>query len=193
MLKHLVDASLLPDGVELSHFTRFIDIYKANARARAVVHCHPPYATAFAVTGTTPPVGFISEYEIFIGPAAVAPYETPGTQAFAESVLPFVQDHNTILLTNHGVVCWADTAMHAEWLVEILEAYCKTYLIAKQIGEPLHRIPDEKIEEILRLKGRLGFPDARSVRLPENAEASATSDELNRIVEQVGARLQSRS
>jgi len=189
-----LDGSILAgDRPRTSEILLHLQIYKANPRARAVVHCHPPYATAFAVTGTTPPVGFISEYEIFIGPAAVAPYETPGTQAFAESVLPFVQDHNTILLTNHGVVCWADTAMHAEWLVEILEAYCKTYLIAKQIGEPLHRIPDEKIEEILRLKGRLGFPDARSVRLPENAEASATSDELNRIVEQVGARLQSRS
>ena len=89
----------------------------------------------FCDTGTAPPIGLISEYEVFIGPAAVAPYETPGTQAFAETVLPFVQDHNTILLTNHGIVCWSDTVTHAEWLVEILDTYCKTYLIAQQIGE----------------------------------------------------------
>jgi L-fuculose-phosphate aldolase len=85
-----------------------------------VVHCHPPYATAFAITGT-PRQRADSEYEIFIGPVAVAPYETPGTQAFAETVLPFVQDHNTILLTNHGIVCWADTVTHAEWLAEIFD------------------------------------------------------------------------
>jgi L-fuculose-phosphate aldolase len=138
-----------------------LEIYKANSRARAVVHCHPPYATAFAIVGSTPPNGLISEYEIFIGPAAVAPYETPGTQAFAETVLPFVQDHNTIFLTNHGVVCWADTAIHAEYLVEVLENCCKTYLLAKQIGKPLLVIPDNKIQEILALKKRLGFPDAR--------------------------------
>jgi L-fuculose-phosphate aldolase len=167
-----------------------LEIYKANPRARAVVHCHPPYATAFALTGTTPPVGFISEYEIFIGPAAVAPYETPGTQAFAESVLPFVQDHNTILLTNHGVVCWADTAMHAEWLIEILEAYCKTYLIAQQIGKPLHRIPDAKIEEILALKRRLGFPDARQSQGADAADP-AVHEDLDRLVEQVVSRLES--
>jgi L-fuculose-phosphate aldolase len=140
-----------------------LEIYKANPKARAVVHCHPPYATAFAITGTAPPNGLISEYEIFIGPAAVAPYETPGTQAFAETVLPFVQDHNTILLQNHGVVCWSDTATHAEWLVEVLDTCCKTYLLAKQIGKPLNVIPDNKIQEILTLKRRLGLPDARLI------------------------------
>jgi L-fuculose-phosphate aldolase len=93
-----------------------LEIYKANPKARAVVHCHPPYATAFAITGTAPPNGLISEYEIFIGPAAVAPYETPGTQAFAETVLPFVQDHNTIPPTPSGWSrCWTPAARPTCW------------------------------------------------------------------------------
>ncbi len=107
-----------------------LEIYKANPRARAIVHCHPPYATAFAMTGSAPPNGLIAEFEASIGPVAVAPYETPGTKAFAETVLPFVEEHNTILLANHGIVCWADTVSHAEWLVETFETYCKSYLIA---------------------------------------------------------------
>ena len=144
-----------------------LEIYKANPLARAIVHCHPPYSTAFALTGTVPPNGLISEYELFIGPAAAAPYETPGTQAFAETVLPYVQDHNTILLANHGIVCWSDTATHAEWLVEVLESACKTYLIAKQIGQPLRLIPDSKIQEILVLKQRMGLPDARFAHTPQ--------------------------
>jgi L-fuculose-phosphate aldolase len=148
-------------GQRTSELLLHLEIYKANARARAVVHCHPPHATAFAITGTTPPIGLISEYEMFIGPAAVARYETPGTQEFAKTVLPFVQDHNTILLANHGIVCWSDTVTHAEWLVEILENYCKTYLIAQQIGKPLTFIPDVKIQEILEMKRRMGMPDAR--------------------------------
>jgi len=171
-----------------------LEIYKANPRARAVVHCHPPYATAFAVTGSTPPNGLITEYEIFIGPAAVAPYETPGTQAFAETVLPFVEDHNTILLTNHGIVCWADTVTHAEWLAEIFETCCKTYLLAKQIGKPLQLIPERKIEEILALKRRMGLPDARIARSAGSASAEPveTAAELERMVERVVARLEER-
>jgi L-fuculose-phosphate aldolase len=116
------------------------------------------------MTGSAPPIGLISEYESSIGPAAVAPYETPGTQAFAETVLPFVEDHNTILLANHGIVCWADTVIHAEWLVETFETYCKTYLIAQQIGKPVRFIPESKIEEILAVKRRLGLPDTRNTK-----------------------------
>ena len=161
-----LDGNILAgDRLRTSELLLHLEIYKANAQARAVVHCHPPYATAFAMTGTAPPNGLISEYEMFVGPVAVAPYETPGTQAFAETVIPFVEEHNTILLTNHGVVCWSDTATHAEWLVEIVETYCKKYLIAKQIGEPLGVIPEDKIDDILRRKQWMGLPDARMGRI----------------------------
>ena len=190
-----LDGNILAgDRLRTSELLLHLEIYKANPRARAVLHCHPPYATAFAVTGTVPPNGLIPEYEVFIGPAAVAPYETPGTQAFAETVLPFVEDHNTILLSNHGIVCWSDTVTHAEWLAEILDTYCKTYLIAKQIGQPLSFIPDSKIEEILALKRRLGFPDARMGRIGGAASAGDGKDtaELEHLVEQVVARLEGR-
>jgi L-fuculose-phosphate aldolase len=181
------------ERLRTSELLLHLEIYRANARARAVVHCHPPYATAFSLTATTPPVGLISEYEIFIGPAALAQYETPGTHAFAETVLPFVQSHNTILLANHGVVCWSDTVTHAEWLTEILESYCKTYLIAKQIGKPLTPIPGEKIQEILTLKRKLGFPDARMEPLPEpTSEVPTVNPELEKLVRQVVSRLEER-
>lgn len=160
------------DRVRTSELLLQLEIYRANPRARAVVHCHPPYATAFSPTGTTPPIGLISEYEIFIGPAALAKYETPGTEAFRKTVPPFVQNHNTVLLANHGVVCWADTVTHAEWLVEILESYCKTCVIAMQIGNPLTFIPEGKIKEILVLKRKLGFPDARMKPLPAPDEGT---------------------
>lgn len=175
------------DRMRTSELLLHLEIYQANPRARAVVHCHPPYATAFSLTGTPPPVGLISEYEIFIGPAALARYETPGTRAFAETVLPFVQHHNTILLANHGVVCWSDTVTHAEWLVEILESYCKTCVIAKQIGKPLSYIPQEKIQEILALKRKLGFPDARMEALPSQA-VPTVNPELELLVERAKAR-----
>ena len=180
---------LAGDRSRTSELLLHLEIYKANPRARAVVHCHPPYATAFAVAGVTPPNGLITEYEIFIGTPAVAPYGTPGTQAFAETVRPFAENHNTILLTNHGIVCWADTVTHAEWLTEIFETCCKTYLLALQIGQPLQVIPSEKIEEILALKRRLGFPDARIARSPEPAapEPEENTAELERLVSRCSA------
>ena len=152
---------LAGDRTRTSELLLHLEIYKATPKARAVVHCHPPYSTAFAVAGVTPPNGLITEYEIFIGPAAVTSYETPGTQAFAETVRPFVEKHNTILLKNHGIVCWADSVTHAEWLAEIFESCCKTYLLAKPIGQPLQAYSRRQDRRDSAAKQRLGFPDAR--------------------------------
>ncbi len=147
-----------------------LEIYKANTRARAVIHCHPPHATAYAIAGEVPPPDLVPEQEVFVGPVAIAPYETPGTKVFAETILPFVQRHNSILLANHGVVCWADTITHAEWLVEVLDTYCRTVMLASQLGKPLRSIPQPKIQEILNIKSYLGLPDARFESQPADTE-----------------------
>ena len=156
------------DGKELfgpfprtSELLLHLQIYKANAAARAVVHCHPAHATAYAIAGVTPTPNGVPEQEVFVGPVAITPYETPGTQAFAETILPFVEKHNSVLLANHGVVCWADTVTHAEWFVEVLDTYCRTLILATHLGAPIQRISPEKIEELLEIKKQLGLPDAR--------------------------------
>jgi L-fuculose-phosphate aldolase len=138
-----------------------LEIYKAVPEARGVVHCHPPHATAYAITGRVPPTCIVPEFEVFVGRVAVSPYETPGTKKFAETVIPFAKNHNTILLSNHGIVCWADTVTHAEWYAEVLETYCWTLMIASQLGSPITQIPPDKASALLDIKQKLGIPDAR--------------------------------
>jgi len=138
-----------------------LEIYKNVAEAKAVVHCHPVHATAYAITGRIPPSCIIPEYEVFVGRVAISPYETPGTQKFAETVIPYVKTHNTVLLANHGIVCWADTVTHAEWYVEVVNTYCWTLTIAKELGAPISRIPGEKTADLIAIKQRLGLPDVR--------------------------------
>lgn len=157
-----------------------LEIYKTVAQAKAVIHCHPPYATAHAVAGVVPRGNLVPEQEVFVGPVALSPYETPGTKAFAQTVRPLARDYNTILLANHGVVCWADTVTHAEWYVEIVDTYCKTIMIASQLRPDLPEIPPEKLADLLALKQRLGMslPDARFV-----TEAAAEPDKLDAAVD----------
>ena len=138
-----------------------LEIYKNVPQAKGAVHCHPPHATAYAITGHVPPSGVVPEFDVFVGTVAITPYETPGTQKFAETVLPFVRSHNTVLLGNHGIVCWADTVTHAEWYAEVLETYCWTLTISRQLGVPYSRIPSAKEQDLLAIKKRLGLPDAR--------------------------------
>ncbi|MGD1061950.1 MAG: class II aldolase/adducin family protein [Terracidiphilus sp.] len=138
-----------------------LEIYKAVPEAKAVVHCHPPHATAYAITRRVPPNRILPEFEVFVGKVAISPYETPGTQAFAESVLPYVKQHNTVLLANHGIVCWADTVTHAEWYAEVMETYCWTLTIASQMGAPISQFSEKHEDDLLAMKKRLGLPDIR--------------------------------
>ncbi len=166
------------DRPHTSEVLLHLEIYKAVPQARAVIHCHPPHATAYAITGLMPPGNVIPEQEVFVGPLAVTPYETPGTKKFAETVMPYVQRHNTILLGNHGVVCWADTVTHAEWLVEIVDTYCRTILLASSLGSPIKSIAADKVADLLEIKKKLGLPDCR-LKEQESAPAEpflATAD-----------------
>jgi L-fuculose-phosphate aldolase len=138
-----------------------LEIYKAVAEAKSCVHCHPPHATAYAITGRVPPNRVIPEFEVFIGKVAISPYETPGTTAFAETVIPFVKTHNTVLLANHGIICWADSVTHAEWYAEVLDTYCWTLMLASQLDAPISYISEQKTDDLLAIKKRLGLPDAR--------------------------------
>ena len=179
-LVDLDNSQICGDRPQTSEILLHIEIYKAVPDAKAVIHCHPPYATAHAVAGVIPQGNLIPEQEVFVGPVALAPYDTPGTRSFAQTVLPYVKDHNTILLANHGIVCWADTVTHAEWYVEVVETYCKTVMIASQLRPQLNEIPPDKIADLLAIKKKLGLPDPRIVsEFNSNAAQSGECTECN--------------
>lgn len=138
-----------------------LEIYKHVPEAKSVVHCHPPHATAYAITGKVPPNMIIPEFEVFVGKVAISPYKTPGTAEFAQTVIPYVRDHNTVLLGNHGIVCWADSVTHAEWYAEVLETYCWTLMLASQLGVPISYISEQQTSDLLAIKKKLGLPDIR--------------------------------
>ena len=140
-----------------SEILMHLEIYKSAAGGEGVVHCHPPHATAYAISGKVPPTCIIPEYEVFIGKVALSPYETPGTTDFARTVIPFVQTHNSVLLANHGIVCWGDTVTHAEWYAEVLDTYCWTLMNAAMIGGPTH-ISDRRRPTCSRSSRSSGCP-----------------------------------
>jgi L-fuculose-phosphate aldolase len=187
-LVSLENELVLGARAQTSEILLHLEIYKAVPAARAVIHCHPPHATAYAITGLLPPGEIIPEQEVFVGPVAIAPYDTPGTKAFAETVLPYAHAHNTILLANHGVVCWADTLTHAEWCVEVIDTYCRTLILALQLGSPIRRIPKEKISPLLEIKKKLALPDSRLPSLDSQLETGIANRDHSLISTVVAGR-----
>lgn len=138
-----------------------LEIMRNRPDVKAVVHCHPPHATAFAVAREPIPQCILPEIEVFMGEVPIAPYETPGGQKFAETVTPFVKNGvNTIILTNHGTVTFGAHLEEAYWKTEILDAYCRILLLAKQLGKVTYLNERESVE-LLDLKKKLGFDDPR--------------------------------
>jgi L-fuculose-phosphate aldolase len=138
-----------------------LGIMKQQPKAVAVVHCHSPYGTAYAIAGVTPPTGLLAEYEAAMS-VAIAPYRTPGSTALCEVVARFADAYNTILMANHGVVAWSGVDVEdAYFKIEILEAYCKTVQIATQLGSPLKQLSPANIHALLDGKRRQGIPDPR--------------------------------
>jgi L-fuculose-phosphate aldolase len=144
-----------------SEILMHLQIMKRQPKALACVHCHPPYATGFAVAGVEPPTCLIPEYEIFCA-VATAPYRTPGTPEIGKLVADLVDKHNTILMANHGVVAWSHLGIEdAYWRMEIIEAYCRTVLVASQLGKPLQGFSPAQLQDLLKIKQTLGFVDPR--------------------------------
>ena len=138
-----------------------LEIMKARPDVKSVVHCHPPHATAFAVAREPIPQGVLPEVEVFLGEVPITRYETPGGQVFAETVLPFVQQSNVIILANHGTVSFGESVERAYWWTEILDAYCRILTLARGLGN-VHYLPDDKVRELLELKKQWGFSDPRN-------------------------------
>jgi len=144
-----------------SEILMHLQIMKRQPRAVATVHCHPPYATGFAVAGIEPPTCMIPEYEVFSS-VAIAPYRTPGTPEMGQLVADLVDKHNTILMANHGVVSWSHNNVEdAYFKMEILEAYCRTVMVAAQLGKPANTMTAAQLQDLLKIKQSLGIPDPR--------------------------------
>jgi L-fuculose-phosphate aldolase len=135
-------------------------IMKKRPEVKSVVHCHPPHATAFAVAREPIPQCVLPEVEVFLGDVPITKYETPGGQKFADTILPFVEKANVIILANHGTVSYGETVERAYWWTEILDGYCRILMLAKDLGR-VNYFTQDKERELLDLKTKWGFKDAR--------------------------------
>jgi L-fuculose-phosphate aldolase len=144
-----------------SEILMHLQMMKSQPKAVATCHCHPPYATAFAIVGEAPPTCMLPEYEVFCS-VGVAPYRTPGSPEMGKLVAELTDQYNTILMANHGVVSWSHNSIEeAYWRMEIIEAYCRTIIVARQLGKPINTFTGPQMKEILNIKKSLGYVDPR--------------------------------
>mgnify|MGYP006282225741 CR=1 FL=1 len=143
-------------------------IYKHKPDVKAVIHSHPPHATAFAISGVPLPEGIHPEAEVFLGRVPTAHYATPSTDDLPNSIIPHIGPHtNTVLMGNHGSVSFSEIDLvDAFYKLEILDAYCRLLLLASQIGRP-NQLSQDQMTELLKVKQKFGLDDERLSCAPE--------------------------
>ena len=163
-------------------------IYKGRDDVRAVIHSHPPHATAFAIADIDLPTCIHPEAEVFLGPVKTAKYVTPGDTRLPESIKPFIKESNTILLGNHGVVCYGPDLEDAYYKLEIVDAYARILLLTKQLGS-VRPLSGDEMTDLLALKSKFGMYDPRTApgAKPES-QACAGTDFLARVGGEVGTK-----
>jgi len=59
-------------------------------------------------------------------------------------------------------VTWSHNNIEeAYWRMEIIEAYCRTIVVAGQLGKPINTFTGPQMKELLNIKQSLGFVDPR--------------------------------
>ncbi|MCU6734394.1 class II aldolase/adducin family protein [Diplocloster agilis] len=131
-----------------SEFKVHLCVYKHRPDARSVIHTHPPIATAYAVAGIPLDKYFLPEGICGIGSVPIVPYAIPGSQELADSMIPYLKDHNALLLENHGAVTVGNSLSEAYFKTETLEYSAKIMLLTSLIGRS-HELPKEEIDKLL--------------------------------------------
>jgi L-fuculose-phosphate aldolase len=141
-------------------------IYRMRPDVRAIVHAHPPTATGFAAAGMALTEPLVCEVVIGLGCIPLARYGTPGTSELAQTLEPFVPNYDAILMSNHGVVAYADTLEHAYMKMETVEHFAQIALVTHLLGRQ-QPLKEGEVEKLLLARVKyFGAKTAASMPLP---------------------------
>jgi L-fuculose-phosphate aldolase len=100
----------------------------------AIIHAHPPFATAFAAAGLALDMPVLPEAILILGSVPLVEYGMPSTDEVPEKLTPYLPDHNVFLLANHGALVFGKNIKEASHRMETLELYAKVILMARILG-----------------------------------------------------------
>ena len=121
--------------------------YEKRDDVWSVIHAHPPGATGFAVAHRSMDMYNMIEDVAAIGSVPLTPYGTPST-----SEVPDLEEHDVMLLENHGALAVGGDVVTAFYRMESLELWAKITINAVILGGS-YDISRENIDKLIDLRG----------------------------------------
>lgn len=142
-------------GRTFSEFALHLAIYKSRGDVGAVVHAHPPFATALGVSGREL-LCFLPESVVSLGTRVpLVPMSAPGPDAVS-AIGPFLKDFDAVLVAGNGVFAWGDDVEQAHLRLELVEHLATIASHASAWGGP-QPLPQAMVERLLEARKK-AFP-----------------------------------
>jgi len=165
----LVGSAVAGSGRASSELGMHLRIYERRPDVGAVVHAHPPFATAFAVAGEDLMSPVLPEIVVFIGGVPLVPYATPGSPALAAAIEPFLEHHDAFLMANHGATSFGSTLSIAHQRMETVEHAARILFSARALGH-VSLLTDAQRDALLASRNEAARPN-------ESGATTRSSDE----------------
>jgi L-fuculose-phosphate aldolase len=137
-----------------------LEVYRQRPDVNAVIHAHPPLATAFSIAGMSLARCVIPEVIVSMGAIPTAEYATPGTEEVPASIQQAIREYDALILAHHGSLTVGETLWEAYLRLEKVEHTAQITLAAHQLGQVNTLSPEaveklaEKRRELLQRQGR---------------------------------------
>lgn len=141
-----------------SEFGMHAAVYAVRPDVMAIVHAHPPTATAFSVAGKSLAEPILTEVVLTLGSIPTAPYATPGTPEVASSIRSLIATYDCCILDHHGVVTVGRDLFEAFHRMETVEQTAKVALVAHQLGGA-RSLTSSQIGSLQVIRKALGLPE----------------------------------
>lgn len=138
-----------------SEFGMHALIYDLRPDVHAVVHAHPPTATAFSVAGKSLAAPILTEVVLTLGAIHTAPYATPGSPELGAGVIQLLATFDSCLLDHHGAVTVGKDLWEAYGRMETVEQTAKIAMMAHSLGGAIP-LGGSQVEALQVLKVALG-------------------------------------
>ncbi len=177
-------------GQPTSELAMHLMVYEVRPDVRAVIHAHPPLATAFSIAGVTLEEFVLPEVVMTMGGIPTTSYATPTTPDVPEVIRELIQRYDALILARHGGLTLGRDLMDAYNKMEKLEHTALVILTARQLGE-VRLLPLTEVEKLTQMGGGKGLraqevvsPAFSGLAPPGNPDAGPGPEvDLERIVE----------
>jgi len=163
-----------------SEIQMHLEVYRQRPDVQAVIHAHPPLATAFSIAGVSLARCVIPEVIVALGGIPTTGYATPATPEVAESIRGTIREYDALIMAHHGSLTVGRSLWEAYMRLEKVEHAAQITLVAHQLGRVSTLSPEAvaklatKRRDLLRREGRDLCADCTVCAMGDRSEAPAT-------------------